>query len=200
MSEAPSAHPSEDNVNCIVWFDFFSYFFLLKVFSSLNVRLYLKSSPSLHWKQQNVILQRHCLLKYNLYHTPVLFGLLCGESHWRSESFVSVESLEISLSCLWVTKQQRIHLWVICRYGSNSQYASKCAVLTEDNVQRPVWYFITRKNASVGYVWKIVHPALLKSHRGKHMNEAKHWPEARNLNVAIHYSDTWDQSFNTSTG
>lgn len=147
MSEAPSAHPSEDNVNYIVWFDFFSYFFLLKVFPSLNVHLYLKSSPSLHWKQQNVIPQRHCLLKYNLYHAPVLFGLLCGESHWSSEPFVSVESLEISLSCLWVTKQQRIHLWVICRYGSNSLYASKCAVLTEDNVPRPVWYFIARKNA-----------------------------------------------------
>lgn len=114
MSEAPSAHPSEDNVNYIVWFDFFSYFFLLKVFFSLNLRLYLKSSPSLHWKQQNVILLRHCLLKCNLYHTPVLFGLLCGESHWSSEPLVSVESLEISISCLWVTKQQRIHLWVIC--------------------------------------------------------------------------------------
>lgn len=42
----------------------------------------------------------------------------------------------------------------------------------------------------LGMYKKIVHPELLKSHRGKPMNEAKHWPEARNLNVAIHCSGT----------
>lgn len=143
--------------------------------------------------------ERYCLLKYNLYHRPVLSGILHGESSRGSESFVSVEPLEVYISRLWVTKQQRIHLWVILDIFQTPKRQATVLYL-QKKIGKGLYSILKLEDVRDGYVWKIVHFELLKSHSGKHMNEAKHWPEARNLNIAIHCLGTRDLSFNISTG